>query len=116
MAVKLLLVRESATSWVLDGRVQGKVILPPLEGELGELRSLAPELAEFNPEAVYVPPHDPGLASGQVLREELGLPLWKRDELMPLDMGIWEGLCWSEVKERYGRIYRRWHSVILDAP
>lgn len=111
MAVKLLLVRECATPWLSEGRVQGRIILPPLAEELSEMRAIAPELAELSPEAVYVPPQDPGLASGQIFSEELGLPLWKRDELLPLDMGIWEGLCWSEVKERYGRMYRRWQSA-----
>lgn len=111
MAMRLVLVCEAATAWTKDVRVQGRLALPPLADELELLRELAKELDEISPEAVYCPPQDPALASAQVLRKALGLPLWKKDSLLPLDMGAWEGLSWSEVKERFGRLVRRYRAA-----
>jgi probable phosphoglycerate mutase len=110
MAVTLLLVREAGTAWDADERLRGRTPLPARPEELAELQRAAPELASCEPSGVYAPPTDPGRQSGRVLREALGLPLWLREELVPLDTGAWEGLTLSELRERNKRAWRRWRA------
>jgi probable phosphoglycerate mutase len=107
MAVRLLLVREAETAWEAQGRLRGQTPLPALPDCLEALGEAVPELAAQRPEAIYAPPRDPGRATGTFLRRALDLPLWKREALLPLDTGAWEGLALPEIETRYGRIWRQ---------
>ncbi|MFW5858037.1 MAG: histidine phosphatase family protein [Planctomycetota bacterium] len=110
MGVHLLLVRQAATAWTRTGRVEGGTPLPPEPDELEAIRAIVPELETFDPEGIYAPPVDPGRATGRALRQAMGLPLWFRPELAPLDTGAWEGLLWDEVRLRHARALRRWRA------
>lgn len=111
MELQLLLIREADTSWDTMERVHGQISLPPLEDELHRLKALTEKLRDYAPMGVYGPDSDPGRTSAMTLARSLGLPFTPRPSLSPLDMGAWEGLSWLEVRERYGRMWRRWHAA-----
>jgi len=108
--VELILVRRSSTPWTAEDRVEGSTPLPPAPDGLEAIRKLAGEFDGYAPHGVYAWKKDPDHATGLALAEALDLPLWESEELRPLDMGSWTGLCWREVRHRFGRIYRRWHA------
>jgi broad specificity phosphatase PhoE len=112
MAEALVLVRRASTRWDALERVVGQTLLPGDETSLAALREKARENQASAPLAgVFCYDKDPALASGHAVADAIGVPLWQQPALQPLDMGVWSGLSWMEVRDRFGRIYRRWHAA-----
>lgn len=111
MAFELILVQAVATPWRQQGRVEGSVPLPPLPQAIADINAAVATWPARELAGVYAPDQDPGQATGAALASRLKRPLWTRPCLAPLDVGVWAGLTWLEVRQRYGRIYRRWHAA-----
>ncbi len=115
----LVLVRHGETTWITEGRFQGRSD-PPLS-PLGEFQAVRVTERLVSPSAspaLPLPPtaplgvwHSPlqraavvarGIAAGH------GAPLTPLDDLMELDQGAWEGLTSTEVEARYGEELVAW--------
>lgn len=109
---RIYLIRPGSTCFDLDKRITGNLDLPLCPEGLAQIDRLKQELADVPLAAIY---HCPNLAAERTA-EALGPALKLRPkcvaDLRNFDMGLWQGLCWEELKQRHPKAWRQW----LDDP
>ena len=126
----ILLVRHGESTWVAEGRIQGRAD-PPLS-DLGRRQAalVAARLADpAAPPPLPVPAgsplgcwHSPLRRAAETARSigdaRAGLPLHADDRLREISQGEWEGLTGAEVRARYPDIRAGWRRdpVHVHAP
>lgn len=118
--MRLFLVRHGETDWNKEGRFQGQRDTALSETGRGQARLVAAYLAaqEYDGRATVLSSQldralATALAIGAAGREsgvmEDGVE--KAEDFREIHHGDWEGLLASEVRERWGELLGRWHSV-----
>ena len=109
---RIYLIRPGSTCFDLEKRITGNLDLPPCPEGVAQINSLKANLKDVHLAALY---HSPSLAA-QRTAEALGPALRLRPkcvaDLRNFDMGLWQGLCWEELKQRHPKAWRQW----LDDP
>ena len=100
-AMKLFCVRHGETFFNLAGRIQGQSDsqLSPLGRR--QCQAVAAALAGTPIDAVISSPLTRALESAQCVADALGVKVLVDDRLMEINAGIFQGLTWSEIDERY---------------
>lgn len=105
---RVYLIRPGATSFDRENRITGNLDLPLCEEGVEQIQKLQQQLKEVHMAALY---HGPGLAA-QRTAEALGPVLRLRPKcesgLRNVDMGLWQGLTWTELRERHPRVSKLW--------
>jgi broad specificity phosphatase PhoE len=105
---QLIVLREGFTRWEVEKRLRGRVDVPLTpEGE-AEVKESARELSALAPVAIYHGPDQAGRQTAELVRRETDVPVRESDDLAELDLGLWQGLLASEVRQRHPRVYRQW--------
>jgi probable phosphoglycerate mutase len=112
--MKLVCVRHGETVFNLAGRIQGQgdSELSPLGRR--QCLAVADVLAGQPIDAIISSPLARTLESAQCLAKRLGLPVQLDERLMEIHAGVFQGLCWSEIDERFPEESRRWRSQDPD--
>lgn len=105
---RIYLIRPGSTCFDLEKRITGNLDLPPCPEGVAQINSLKQQLKDVHLAALY---HSPNL-SAQRTAEALGPSLKLRPkcvaDLRNFDMGLWQGLCWEELKLRHPKAWRQW--------
>jgi len=109
---RIYLIRPGSTCFDREKRITGNLDLPLCPEGVAQINSLKAQLCDVHLAALY---HSPSLAA-QRTAEALGPALKLRPkcvaDLRNFDMGLWQGLCWEELKQRHPKAWRQW----LDDP
>jgi broad specificity phosphatase PhoE len=110
----LFVVRHGESAFNAEGRIQGQSN-PPLS-ELGRKQSqaVAAAFAGKPLEIVYSSPLDRAIETARPVAEELGCPLVTDDGLLELNAGVFQGLTWTEINQRFPDDGAAWKSQNPD--
>jgi broad specificity phosphatase PhoE len=107
---KILLVRHGTTEYNETDRLQGRIDNPLNGTGRGEVERLAARLKSEPFDAVYSSPLKRALETAAILNRGHDRPLTVVDEFSEIDLGDWEGLVYSRVREQFPEIHQRWIS------
>lgn len=125
MMKKLILIRAGSTAWQEsspekfccgskpiddEARLQGRVPLPLSETDKKALKENAVALHQENAEVIYNSGNESAGPTAEYLSELYSIKTKEDPNLRELDCGLWQGLKIKDIKKRYGRAYRQWHS------
>jgi broad specificity phosphatase PhoE len=112
--MKLFCVRHGETFYNLSGRIQGQFDsqLSPLGQR--QCQAVAETLAAQTIDAVIVSPLSRALWSAQCIADKLQLEVQLEPRLMEINAGVFQGLCWDEIHERFPIESARWRSQDPD--
>jgi probable phosphoglycerate mutase len=112
--MKLFCVRHGETFHNFEGRIQGQTDsqLSPLG--IRQCQATAEALGEFAIDAIIASPLARARNSAQHLADRLSLPVELDDRLMEIHAGIFQGLAWNEIDERFPEESKRWRSQDPD--
>ncbi len=101
--------RSGRTEWDLLGRVQGAADLPMSPAGIATVQGQIAELPTPNLDAVLAAPDEASQATGKLLAAAAGLKRVQTvPELAEMALGLWEGLRYEELEQRYcsaGRLF-----------
>ncbi|WP_437201208.1 histidine phosphatase family protein [Planctomicrobium sp. SH664] len=110
--MSIFVIRPGETDFDLQDRVQGTLNLPLNAQGTAQVERMVEELRDCEIDTIYASPTEPALSSAQLLGEELEIPVKVLDQLGNLDLGLWQGLSFAEIRQKQPRVYRQWE----DAP
>lgn len=110
--MRLLLIRHGESQGNAERRLQGWFDSPLTDVGRDQVRALARRLQNdgWNVAALYASTLSRAAESGEILAAALGVPLTLDDRLREYDIGIFTGLTWGEIKERFPHLAVQWES------
>lgn len=112
------LIRPGATSFDVENRISGNLDLPLSPEGVHQIERLKQDLSGVHMAALY---HGPGLAASRTA-DALGPVLKLRPKcesaLRNVDMGLWQGLTWAELRDRHPKVWKLWSEdpCAVEAP
>lgn len=98
---RVYLIRHGQTEWNAEGRWQGQLDVPLSANGYAQAQALAEHLANVGLCAVYASDLGRAAETGRVIAEASGASLSLDPRLRELHLGIFQGLTYSEIRERY---------------
>ena len=108
--MKIFLVRHGETDWNLEGKIQGSCDIELNETGIKQAEELSNKMLEKNYKfsKIYSSPQKRALQTAKILSENTNIECIVVDKLKEMNLGKWEGLSWSEVREKYKLEYEEW--------
>ena len=110
--MKLLLTRHGETDWNLQRRIQGSTDKDLNETGRRQAMQLAESLllSEDRPDIVYTSGLKRALKTAEIAAKRLQIPCLIHPGLEEIGFGLWEGLTWEQVEDKYPELYQIWHT------
>jgi probable phosphoglycerate mutase len=101
--MKLLFVRHGETDWNKQEKIQGSTDTDLNETGLQQAQELGKELEKESNKIrkIYTSRLKRAKLTAEMIAQHIGATVIVLDGLEELDLGIWEGLSWTEVQARY---------------
>jgi probable phosphoglycerate mutase len=106
-----LVIRPGETDFDVQDRVQGALNLPLNDRGNSQVDDIVAALRGRELDVIYASPTEPALSTARRIAEELDLPLKVLDRLANLDLGLWQGLCRKEIRQRQPKVFRQWEEA-----
>ena len=106
----LYCVRHGETVANAAGRIQGQTDSPLSDLGRRQCQAVAAALAGQPIEAVYSSPLQRALDSAKCVAEALQVAIHVDERLMEINAGVFQGLSWPEIDDRYASEAARWRS------
>jgi probable phosphoglycerate mutase len=113
--MRLVLVRHGETIWNEEGRLQGATDVPLSQRGRAQAARLAERLAGQTFAAIYASDLRRASETAAILAASHDLPVRLDPRLREQSKGVWEGLTWPDIEERYPDDLARWE-VDRDHP
>lgn len=107
-------VRHGQSAFNAEGRIQGQLDTPLSELGHAQSKAAATALAEEGIEAIYASPLRRAMDTARHLADVLSLPIQTDPRLKEIHAGVFQGLVWDEITERYPNEAARWKSLEPD--
>lgn len=107
---KLILVRHGGTDWEKEKRIRGAVDIPLNNEGTKDAQKISAELAKTKIDAVYSSYASCSFSTAGEIAKSRNLKVKKIHELKELDLGLWQGLCVTDVRKRYKKQYASWRN------
>lgn len=104
----LYLIRHGETAANRDGIGLGRDDPPLTEKGIQQASALGSSLARAPIGRILVSPLRRTVRTAELVAGERSIPLERRSELVELDVGVTEGLPFSEIRERFGDFLAKW--------
>ena len=114
--MKIYMIRHGQTDWNLAGKIQGKTDVPLNEEGRAQARFLAEAMKSRPAAKVFTSPLKRARETAQAVAEALEAPLLLVPEFEEVDFGLWEGLTWQQIGERYPKEYAGWRREPVEHP
>ncbi|MCL6610537.1 MAG: alpha-ribazole phosphatase [Peptococcaceae bacterium] len=108
MSCRVFLIRHGETLWNTEMRFQGHVDVPLSEKGMEQARALAVRLSAHKISAVYSSDLGRAVETARRIAEPRGLEVITLPALREMNFGLWEGLTFKEIREKYGETIRQW--------
>jgi broad specificity phosphatase PhoE len=106
----LYCVRHGETEANASGRIQGQTDSPLSEMGRRQCQAVAAALKGLPIEAIYSSPLQRALDSAKCIADALEVKIHIDERLMEINAGVFQGLSWDEINERYAAEAVRWRS------
>jgi 2,3-bisphosphoglycerate-dependent phosphoglycerate mutase len=107
-ATRILAIRHGETAWNRDSRIQGQLDIPLNETGRWQAQRLALALADETIDAVYASDLLRAMQTAQALTQASRRPIAADAGLRERGFGVFEGLTFSEVEQRWPQLSERW--------
>lgn len=101
----LLLIRHGQTEWNLQGRYTGQSDIPLNETGRAQARRLAESLSGNPPEVVIASDLQRARETAEIIAAPFGLPVQTDPRLREIHQGVWEGMHFSQIKEKFAQAF-----------
>jgi broad specificity phosphatase PhoE len=106
--IRVYLIDPGATCYDEQGRVAGNLDLPLCGKGIEQVSRLKSEMANVSISALYHSPNMAAELTAVALESTLKLRAKCSADLKNLDFGLWQGLLWEDIRERYPKAWRGW--------
>lgn len=108
--MKILLVRHGETDWNVEKRIQGCTDIPLNETGILQAEHLAEVLAKRSApiRGIYTSRLKRAADTARIAAERLGKEWSILEGIEEINFGLWEGISWEEVAERFPTEYQAW--------
>ena len=104
----VVLIRPGCTDFDRDDRIQGTLDLPMnAEGE-EQVKTLVSKIGNYGIETIITSSSEPALSTAEQLGENLDIPVKEKEGLENLNLGLWQGLEFEEVRRKYPKLLKQW--------
>lgn len=104
----IALIRPGESEYDSQGRVQGNLDVPLSTDGQRQLERVALELGGAELELIYGPDCEPAWESTQRLASMLDIKAKQLADMQNINLGLWQGLLFDEVKRKHPKVYRQW--------
>lgn len=108
MVKTLYLIRHGQTVGGDEKRYKGSIDVPLSEKGIEQMRKTSDFLKGISLSAVYSSPLSRALKSAEIIAEPYGLKPVVVPDLRERSFGIWEGMSFNEIKEKYPEEFEAW--------
>jgi alpha-ribazole phosphatase len=112
--IRLLLVRHGTTAWNRKGRYQGQSDVPLDETGIQQALALKSRLAREEIDAIYASDLQRAWQTAAVVAAPHRLAVRPEPRLREIDFGIWDGLTYGEIEQRYLEALTAWEADPLN--
>ena len=108
---EIYLIRHGETDWNIIKRYQGVTDIPLNLTGHEQARKAAQKIGALEKKftAIYSSPQKRAYQTAQAISEKLGLPIYQDERLREINLGDWEGMLSTEVKQVYSDLNQKWH-------
>jgi probable phosphoglycerate mutase len=108
--LSILLIRSGRTEYECQGRIQGMLDVPLSEDGRHEVQAGAAELVDqlTSIKALYAGPCRSAQETADILADQLKLKVKTLDTLHNLNLGLWQGMLFDDVRSKQPKVYRQW--------
>lgn len=108
--MNFLMIRHGETSWNAEKKIQGSTDIPLNETGRLQAEALGEQIQRegISISRIYTSRQLRARQTAGILSNRLGLEVRMLDGLEEMNMGVWEGLNWEEVEERFPEEFARW--------
>src|SRR5690554_6197641 len=110
----LYLIRHGESTYNSEGRIQGQTDIPLSPLGLRQAEAVADALSTAPIEAVFCSPLQRAMQTAQPLADRLGLVPQPDDRLKEINAGIFQGLLWKEIEQRFPAEAGPWRAQQAD--
>jgi alpha-ribazole phosphatase len=109
--MKLFLIRHGQTDWNLKGKIQGSCDIELNHTGIKQAKELSNKILEEGNKfsKIYSSLQRRAVKTAEILSQATNLDYRSIEGLEEMNLGKWEGLSWTEVKEKYPVEYEQWY-------
>ncbi|WP_238917871.1 alpha-ribazole phosphatase [Clostridium sp. YIM B02555] len=109
--MKLLLIRHGETEWNIKGKIQGSCDIELNATGIRQAEELSSKMLEnkYNFSKIYSSKQKRASKTAEILSKATNVEYAVIEGLEEMNLGVWEGLSWAEVKEKYPTEYEEWY-------
>lgn len=111
--MQVVLIRAGRTQWDGDRRIQGNLAIPLSAEGIREVRQAFEDPSLRDVREVCTSFTLNALQTARILARRIARPLKRIDGLEEVDLGMWQGLLLSELRQRHPRAYAAWSATPL---
>lgn len=108
----IIMVRHGQSESNVKKTFTGQLNAPLTEAGREQARRMARYLDKYRVDKIYVSSLERAVETAQPIALRQNCPMEKRDELMEINSGLWQGLTFTEIAEKYPQTYEVWRSDI----
>ncbi|MGM9972441.1 MAG: alpha-ribazole phosphatase [Clostridiaceae bacterium] len=108
--MKLFLIRHGQTDWNIKGKIQGSSDIELNDIGVKQAEELSKKLLaeNYSFSKIYSSYQKRAAKTAEILSENTNIEYITIDGIKEMNFGLWEGLSWSEVKDKYPSEYEEW--------
>ena len=109
--MKLFLIRHGQTDWNLEGKIQGSCDIELNHTGMKQAEELSNKILEegYKFSKIYSSLQRRAVKTAEILSLATNLDYISIEGLEEMNLGKWEGLSWTDVKEKYQMEYEQWY-------
>ena len=108
----IIMVRHGQSESNVRKTFTGQLNAPLTEAGREQALRMAQYLDKYRIDKIYVSSLERAVETAQPIALRQNCPVEKRDELMEINSGLWQGLTFTEIAEKYPQTYEAWRENI----
>jgi len=108
MVTKVYIIRHAEALGNIDETFQGRIDKPVTEKGHKQLEALSERFKDIHIDVIYSSPLIRTRETADAVNKYHGLEIIYDEGLIEIDGGVWEGVKWAEIPEKYPLEYRLW--------
>ncbi len=104
----VVVIRPGTSDFDDQHRIQGALDLPLNECGESQLPGIVEAVRHLGLDAVYASSSNPARETAEALATALGCPLKECEDLTNMDLGLWQGLQFDELRRKFPKVYKQW--------
>ena len=110
--MRIFAIRHGITEWNSMGKIQGRTDIPLNEAGVKSAYALAAEMRAqgYIPTEIFTSPLARAYKTAEIVASEFSLTPEAVTDFQEMPFGLWEGLSWNEITEKYPAEFKAWNN------